>query len=1108
MRKLMVFVGLFLVLWSCQKEEAPTPLFTLMQKEETGITFQNDLNYTPEFNMYTYRNFYNGGGVGIGDINNDGLVDLFFCGNLVDNKLYLNKGNFEFEDITTKAGVASENVWSTGVSFVDIDGDGWLDIYVCKSGKPGGEKRYNELFINNGDGTFSEQAKQYGIADEGFSSHAAFFDYDKDGDIDMYLLNNSFRNVGGYDMRPGLRDIRDELGGNKLYRNELIATGESGPFFTDVSEEAGIYGSEIGFGLGVTIGDVDRDGWQDIFVSNDFFEKDYLYINQQNGTFKEDLENQITEISMGSMGADMADINNDGYPEIFVTEMLPRDEARYKTKMTFENWDKYQLAVRSGYHHQFTRNVLQLNNGDQTFSEIGRLSNVHATDWSWSALIADLDNDGLKDLYVSNGIYKDLLDQDYINFHSNDPTIVQSIKNREPEGILRLIDIIPSQRIPNLVFKSEGDLNFQPYSREWGLDIPSHSNGSAYGDLDNDGDLDLVVNNVNMPPFVFRNEASQRSVGNYLQFVLEGSGKNTMALGTQITLRQGDLELYQELAPMRGFQSCVDYKLNFGLGPIETVEEVVVKWPDGRISQLQQVRANQQITLRQEEAGPLALMEEAGNRVPWVQPYTIPAGLEFEHRENDFIDFDRDRLLFHMLSADGPKICKGDVNGDGLEDVFIGGASRQAGALFQQSADGSFLRSNLDLFEKDKIMEDTDAVFFDVDADGDADLYVTSGGNEFRSPSRNLADRLYLNDGVGNFQKSPVVFPTEKLESTSCVKAGDFDQDGDEDLFVGVRLKPSVYGVPVNGYLLINEGNGTLRDQTVQLAPEFDQMGLITDANWSDYDLDGDLDLIVVGEWMPITVFENDRGRLRKMKQTGLEKTNGFWNCIESADLDGDGDPDYVIGNLGLNSRLKASPDAPISMLVNDFDGNRTAEQIISQFNDGQSYPLILRHDLIAQLPELKKKYLFYEDYKEETVEDIFSPKQIRTSAKSYVYQTTSGIAWNNGDGSFDIEPLPTSAQFSPVYAILIKDLNNDGRLDILAGGNFSRSKPEIGIYAASYGTTLLGSGERTFTPVAAHDSGFKLKGEVRDLLEVKAGSETLLLAARNNSSLVAFKIY
>ncbi len=1100
-RRLKYIIALC-VLFGCEQERT---LFELTDSGQTGIDFRNELSHTPEFNTYTYRNFYNGGGVGIGDINNDGLADIFFCGNLVDNKLYLNKRGFQFEDITDLAGVASENIWSTGVSFADVNSDGWLDIYVCKSGRPGGEKRYNELFINNGDLTFTEQAKEYGLADEGLSSHAAFFDYDLDGDLDCYLLNNSFRPVGGYDMRPGLRDIRDTLGGNKLYRNDQAgADPDQIAGFTDVSDDAGIYGSAIGFGLGVTIGDVNRDGWPDIFVSNDFFERDYLYINQGDGTFKEDIENQMREISMGSMGADMADINNDGLPEIFVTEMLPRSEERYKTKMTFENWDKYQLAVRSGYHHQFTRNVLQLNNGNNTFSEIGRLANVHATDWSWSALIADLDNDGWKDIYVSNGIYKDLLDQDYIHYYSNEPQILEAIKNKEPDAILQLIDRIPSQAISNFAFRNNCDLTFDDYTQKWGLETPSFSNGSAYGDLDNDGDLDLVVNNVNMPAFVFRNNLNdQRASSNYLQIVLKGEGMNTHALGSQITAHHSGHIAYQELSPMRGFQSCTDYKITFGVGKSQIVDSLVVRWPDSRITRLTEVPPNQLLLLDQRDA--IATKGSTGVSTTPLFHEITSTGLDYKHQESEFIDFDRDRLLFHMISAEGPRLCTGDINGNGLEDIFVGGAAGQAGAIFLQERDGSFTLLSDTTFGQDRAYEDLDATFFDADGDGDLDLFVCSGSNEFQAKSLLLADRLYLNDGGGRFERSHEAFDDMPYESSSCVVAADYDEDGDNDLFVGTRLLPGVYGVPVTSTLWKNNGQGKFSSVAV---PALQQVGMVTDAGWLDIDQDQDLDLVIVGEWMPVTVLRNDDGMLTNATSvSGFARTNGLWNCIEVADLDNDGHSDLVLGNHGLNSRLKASSDKPMTLYVNDFDGNRTAEQLLCMYNGEESYPLALRHDLVMQLPGLKKDYLLYENYKLKTSQDLFSEREIGTAAKSDVYQLASCVAWNDGEGHFDIQSLPIEAQFSPAYAALVSDYDKDGRSDILLAGNLLRSKPEVGTYHASFGTILLGEEDRAFRALGGAASGLNLEGEVRDIERIQVNGKETILVARNNLPLIQLQV-
>jgi hypothetical protein len=1085
----LLFSSIFFSCTNEQNKQSDT-LFKLLPAEKTGVDFTNQLDYTQEYNAYTFRNFYNGAGVGIGDINNDGLADIYLCGNLADNKLYLNKGNFQFEDITKEAGVACPNVWSTGVSLADVNGDGWLDIYVCKSGTVEGDNRHNELFINNQDGTFTESAADWGIADLGLSVHAAFFDYDKDGDLDCYLLNNSIRPVGVYDLRPNQREVRDTLGGNKLYRNE-------GNHFTDVSDEAGIYGSEIGFGLGVTIGDINRDGWQDIFVSNDFFEKDYLYINQGDGTFDEQLEQQITEISMGSMGADMADINNDGYPEIFVTDMLPETNARMKTKTTFENWDKYQLNLRNGYYHQFTRNVLQLNNQNGTFSEISRLAGVEATDWSWGALIADFDNDGLKDVFVANGIFKDLTDQDYINFYS-DPSKVRGLIEKEgDDAIMKMIDLMPSEAISNCAFRNKGDLAFQSVAQEWGLDQPGFSNGSAYGDLDNDGDLDLVVNNVNAQAFLYKNQTTEQTDNNYLTIKLKGNGANTQALGTQVTLQIGNQLLFQELAPMRGFQSSVDQRLHFGLGASTTVDTVLIQWPDGAQTRLNTVAVNTQLEIAQPANQSVVPPEQQVNTATWLIEEVNLLPDHLMHSENNFVDFDRDRLMYHMLSREGPPIAVGDVNGDNRDDFYLGGAKGSPGQLLIQQSSGHFMKTKSPVFEQDATSEDTDAIFFDADGDGDMDLYVCSGGNEFSNTSSALKDRLYINLGNGQFEKMAQSLPTSKYESSGCVTAADYDQDGDVDLFVGIRLRPFLYGVPMNGYLLENDGDGQFTNITDSKAPELKECGLITDAVWVDYDQDQDHDLVVVGEWMPIKVFQNNSGTLTEV-DAGFTNSNGLWNTIAVADIDQNNHPDLILGNHGWNSRLRANQEQPMTMYINDFDRNGTAEQIISVFNGDYSYPLVLRHDLIQQLPHLKKKYLKYENYKDQSIKDIFTEEELSNAIQLAVYNTTTSVALNNGQGQFALQPLPVEAQFSPVYAITTHDINQDGWTDLILGGNFCHSKPEIGIYNASYGLVLQG-GANGFQVLSAKESGLLIRGEIRSLSTIFAAGKKRLLIGRNN---------
>ncbi|MDJ1480673.1 VCBS repeat-containing protein [Cytophagaceae bacterium YF14B1] len=1088
-----------------------TTLFTLLPSSRTGIDFSNKVSYTEEFNPYTFRNFYNGGGVAIGDINNDNLPDIFFCSNQQTNRLYLNKGNFQFEDITQKAGVTSDGVWSTGVSLVDINGDGYLDIYVCKSGDLKKKNRSNELFINNGDLTFTEKSQEYGLDNRGLSTHAAFFDYDRDGDLDCYLLNNSFRSVSNYYMIKDQRLVRDSLGGNKLYRNDHN-------HFVDVSEEAGIYGSVIGFGLGVTISDINRDGWPDMYVSNDFFERDYLYINQQNGTFKEMLESCIRELSMNSMGADIADISNDGYPEIYVTDMFPEQEARVKTKTVFETWNKYQADKKSGFYQQFVRNTLQLNRGpiktDGTlaFSEIGRYAGVHATDWSWGALITDMDNDGYKDIFVANGIYKDITDQDYIQYTASTTNeIRQKILNKETNIIKDLIDKIPSEALSNYAFQNKGDLTFVNQAQSWGLNQPSFSNGSAYGDLDNDGDLDLVINNVNMPCFIYQNQSNQlHPQHQFLQLTLKGEGNNRFGIGARVGVyyqsQQGKSSLaFQEQMPMRGFESSVDQRLTFGLGTAKQIDSVVVLWPLGQKSILLQPKPNQHLTISQPNA--LLASYKSPESISSVTSLFHSAqknyGIDFLHQENSFADFDRDPLTFHMLSTQGPHLAKADINGDGLEDFYIGGAKDQPGALFVQTPSGEFVCTNQALFITDKLSEDTDAIFFDCDGDKDMDLYVCSGGNEFSPNSTALIDRLYINDGKGNFSKSQQVLPSFLFESSSSVRVADYDKDGDIDLFVGVRLQPFRYGYACKGYILANNGKGIFSDVTEQVCSPLLSAGMISDGQWLDYDGDGWKDLVIAGEYMGLRLFANKSGRLVEVsKKAGFSQSNGWWNRLKIVDINGDGREDIVALNHGLNSRFKASADKPVCMYVGDMDGNGTIEQLVSCYNGSKSYPMILRHDLVSVLPYLKKKYVHYSQYKEQSIEEIFNAGELGKAKKLDAYELRSGVYINEEDGKYQFKAFPKEAQWSVLYGVESGDYDEDGKIDLLIGGNLYESKPEVGIYDGSYGLMLRGNGKGEFESVPMQKSGICIKGAVRDIMTLQKGKKKIILFARNNDTI------
>ncbi|WP_439642368.1 VCBS repeat-containing protein [Gemmatimonas sp.] len=1091
---------------TAHRADAPavdSTLFTQMPSDYTGIRFTNRVVDSQERNVFTYRNFYNGGGVAIGDLNGDQRPEVILTSNQDGPSLYLNQGQFRFRDITKDAGFRDQQPWTTGVTLADVNGDGKLDIYVSHAGDGEPATRANTLWINQGNGAdsvpkFKEMARQYGIADEGWSTHAAFFDYDRDGDLDLFVINNSPRPVNSFGLR-NTRAERHPYGGHHFYRND-------GERFTEVSEATGLFSAEIAFGLGIGVGDVNRDGWPDVYVSNDFFERDYLYLNQKNGTFKEVLDQVMPVSSYFSMGMDIGDVDNDGWPDLYTTDMMPEDEFRIKTTAMYEGWDVYMAKVRDGYHHQLMRNMLQRNNGDGTFSDVGYLTRTAETDWSWSALIADLDLDGRKDVYVTNGLARDVTSQDYVAFLA-DRTTMQREASGPRVDFMRLISAMSSTPIPDYAFRNDGNWAFSNQAKSWGLDAPNISSGAAYGDLDGDGVLDLVVNNVNAESFVYRNNARTLLKNrHWLQLRLTGEGRNSHAVGARATLFAAGDRYLQELYPARGFQSSVDYALSFGLGEHARVDSLVVEWPNGTRTVQANIAADTTIAIAQTANAPTAAPFVAPAVTPLLVNTTAASGLTFSHAENDYVDFDRERLIPHMLSTDGPAMAVGDVNGDGLDDVYLGGAKEQAGKLFVQSAAGTFAPLTNAAFDLDAASEDVHALFFDADRDGDRDLYVVSGGNEFSEDSPALQDRLYLNDGRGRFTRAANALPAT-LTSGSVVTAGDIDADGDLDLFVGARSIPWRYGIDPSSQLLLNDGRGHFTD-VVANAPGLKTIGMVTDALWHDIDGDRKLDLIVVGEWMPVVVYRNrGAGKFERLMAKGLEKSDGWWTRIMAADLDGDGRSEFVLGNFGRNIRLHASADEPLTMIVKDFDKNDFVEQVIGMYNGGKQYPLVLRDDLIKAVPPWKARFLNFKDYALKTLDDVVPIAERSDAVVKQAYRFESAILRRGPDGAFAFEPLPLEAQMAPVFGLAIRDVNGDDRQDILLAGNFDGVKPEFGRMAASDGLVLLGGDKGTFTALRPAESGFRVPGQTRGIATVRTKRGVQVIVARNNAAPLVFSM-
>ncbi|WP_225876766.1 FG-GAP-like repeat-containing protein [Flavobacterium muglaense] len=1097
----ILFFLLSLLFVSCSKEntENKNALFSKMETAQTGINFINEVKNGEDMNIFKYRNFYNGGGVAIGDINNDGLSDIYFTSNLGTNKLYLNKGNFKFEDISKKAGVEGTKSWSTGVVMVDLNGDGFLDIYVCNAGNITGDNQKNELFINNGNGTFTDKAEQYNLADTGITTHAAFFDYDKDGDLDCYILNNSFIPVSSlnYSNKRELRDkdwdVADILkgGGDRLLRNDQ---GK----FVDVSKESGIYGSLIGFGLGVTVGDVNGDLYPDIYISNDFYERDYLYINNKNGTFTEQIEGWTSHISQSSMGADMADVNNDGKADIFVTDMLPEGDERLKNTTSFENYDLYLRKLNLDFFNQYMENTLQINNGNNQFLEVANYAGVSKTDWSWGALMFDMDNDGYKDIYVCNGIYHDLTNQDFVDFFANE-FMQKMVVTGKKEQIETIINRMPSSPIPNYAFKNNANLTFTNEAQNWGLSTPSFSNGAAYGDLDNDGDLDLIVNNVNMEAFVYKNNSDKNKDNHFVKVKLKGDNLNKFGVGSVVELFSGSEIMRQELIPSRGFQSSIDYVMAFGIGT-KKIDSLQVIWPNGKFQTINKVVNNTTLNLNITDAK-LNYVPKTDKSTPL---FTEKKSTFIAHKENDYIDFDYEGLISKELSQEGPSLAVGDINGDGNEDLFIGGAKGAAGKIYMNKGNDSFAATSQVDLDSDLNYEDTAASFFDADGDGDLDLLVGSGGNE-RADQANYKNRLYLNNGKGSFTKSKTVVPTTN-NNVSVIAAYDFDNDGDVDVFIGSRSVPGVYGINPKHLILENDGKGNFTNVTEKVAFKLTEVGMVTDAVWEDVDNDSKKDLILVGDWMAPKIFKNTGRRLADFK-SNLSDYSGFWNAVSCVDLNNDGKKDFILGNKGTNTNYKATKDKPMRLFVNDFDNNGTIEQIATRLIDDKDLPLNLKQDITKQIPMVKKKNLSYADYAKKSFQELFAKEVVDNTIKKEATIQETVIAINKGNGQFEIKILPKEVQFSSVNTICTMDVNKDGVLDILLGGNQYEFKPQFSRLDSNYGSLLLGNKNGTYSWVPYSESGFFMKGEVKHLRTIKNANNSIsVVAVINDQSPKIFK--
>lgn len=1098
--------------------ENESPLFELLAPETTHVDFQNIINEGLNTNVLMYEYFYNGGGVAVGDVNNDGFDDLYFTSNMQANRLYLNKGknatSLQFDDITTAAGVAGrEGPWKTGTTMADVNGDGLLDIYVCYSGNLLPEKRANQLFVNQGVNaqgvpTFVEKAAEYGLNSPATSTQATFFDFDRDGDLDMFLLNHNPKSLPVLDEASTAELLKkdDPSNGMRLFRNDKGKNGE--PHFQDITKQAGLLSSALSYGLGAGIADLNGDGWTDMYISNDYTIPDFLYINNQKGGFINQISESVGHTSHFSMGSDVADINNDALTDIFTLDMLPESNRRQKLLMAPDNYEKFDFNVKVGFGHQYMRNMLQINKGARSekreisntvphFSEIGQLAGISNTDWSWSALFADYDNDGWKDLYITNGYLRDYTNLDFLKYMGD--FVQNNQANMQRQNVLDLVLQIPSSNLTNYLFKNNGNLTFKNKSVNWGVGQASNSNGAAYSDLDNDGDLDLVVNNINQPAFIYQNHADKQLKNHYLKVKLLGEGQNRQGIGAKVTLYSKGKLQYLEQNPTRGYQSSVSPVMHFGLGSLSVIDSLRIVWLSGKQQLIKNLQADKLMTIEEKNAN-------SGYQTPSQSPpifKEISSPIAFQAIKNTINDFKRQPLLTNPLSFSTPCLVKGDVNADGLEDVYVGGSAGQSGALFVQGKNGSFVAKPQPAFDTDKPSEDTDAVFFDANADGFMDLYVCSGGyGEFVPSDALLQDRLYLNDGKGNFTKSINALPSMRV-SKSCVRVADINADGKPDLFVGGRVVPGRYPETPQSYILINNGKGQFVDQTANIAPDIQHVGMVTDAAWYDLDNDKKPELIVVGEWMPISIFALTNGKLTAVTDKYFEKTyKGLWNKLLIEDLNGDGKADLVVGNLGLNSQLKASEKEPAELVYKDFDDNGSVDPILNFYIQGKSYPFVTRDELLDQLSIMRTRFPDYKSYADATLNDIFTKEELEKAKHVEVNTLNTTLFMSDSKGKFQEKPLPIETQVSPVFTLTTLDFDHDGKKDLLFCGNINRGRLRFGKYDANYGLLLKGDGNGLFKTIPQQQSGFGIKGDVRSVLKL----QDYLFFGVNQASIQAYK--